>query len=129
MDTANLYHGLTFLAWTSVIFLIIIGAFLVKLLFDFSKLLSTLNGTADIVKDAAEPILSDVKESVSIITKIVKKTENQVGKFGNVSGKVVDILLKVVSKASVLSGVIAKSALKGFWTVFKAFCTPSKKWW
>jgi len=127
MDTANLYHGLTFLAWTSVIFLIIIGAFLVKLLFDFSKLLSTLNGTADIVKDAAEPILSDVKESVSIITKIVKKTENQVGKFGNVSGKVVDILLKVVSKASVLSGVIAKSALKGFWTVFKAFCTPSKK--
>lgn len=127
MDTANLYHGLTFLAWTSVIFLIIIGAFLVKLLFDFSKLLSTLNGTADIVKDAAEPILSDVKESVSIITKIVKKTENQVVKFGNVSGKAFDVLLKVVSKASVLSGVLAKSALKGFWTVFKTFCTPSKK--
>lgn len=126
MDTAHLYQGLTFLAWSGVIFIIIVGAFLAKLLFDFSKLILTLNETADIVKGSAKPILDDVTESVSIINKMVKKTENQVGKFKNVSNKFLDILLKVLTKASVLSGVFAKSAIKGFWTLFKAFCSRKK---
>jgi len=123
MDTANLYHGLTFLAWTSVAFLIIIGTFLVKLLFDLSRLFVTLNDTADIVKNAAEPILSDVTESLSIINRIVKKAETQVGKIKNLSSKVFDVVFKVASKASVLSGVVFKSAAKGFWSVLKSYCT------
>lgn len=108
MDTASLYHGLTFLAWTSVVFVVAVGIFVVKVLFDLSKLLTTVNKTADLVKSSAEPILSDITESVGIINKLVKRTENNVNRFKNISGKMSKIVLSMLSKTSTLSGVVFK---------------------
>ena len=109
MDTASLYHGLTLLAWTSVVFVVAVGIFVVKVLFDLSKLLTTVNKTADLVKSSAEPILSDITESVGIKNKLVKRTENNVNRFKNISGKVSKIVLTMLSKTSTLSGVVFKS--------------------
>lgn len=117
MDTASLYQGLTFLAWTSVVFLIVIGVFLVKVLFDFSKLLTVINQTATLVRDSAEPILEDVTESVKIINGLVKITEENVNKFRNLSSKTSKILLGVFSKASAVTGVVAK----GVFGLIKSF--------
>lgn len=108
MDTASLYQGLTFLAWTSVVFMVAVGIFVVKVLFDLSKLLTTMNKTADLVKGSAEPILSDITESVGIINKLVKRTENNVNKFRTISGKASKIILTMLSKTSTLSGVVFK---------------------
>ena len=108
MDTASLYQGLTFLAWTSVAFLIIVGVFIVKVLFDFSRLLGLLNQTATLLKDSAKPILSDITESVSIINKLVKRTENNVNRFKNIAAKTSKVVLGLISKTSAFSGIIAK---------------------
>ena len=117
MDTASLYQGLTFLAWTSAGFLIIVGLFLIKVLFDLSSLLKLMKQTADIVKSSAKPIFSDVTESVNIITKYIKKADTNISKFNNVSGRVSKIVLGMISKTSALSGVIAK----GVFSIIKSF--------
>lgn len=117
MDTASLYQGLTFLAWTSVAFLIIVGLFIVKVLFDTSRLLGHLNKTAALLKDSAQPILSDITESVSIINKLVKRTENNVNRFKNIAGKTSKIILGVLSKTSAVSGIVAK----GVFNIVKSF--------
>lgn len=108
MDTASLYQGLTFLAWTSVAFLIVIGVFLTKVLFDLSKLLSSLNQTASMVKTSAAPILSNITESVGIINKLVKRTETNVNRFRNIFGQASKIGLGVLSKTTSLSKVVFK---------------------
>ena len=48
---AQLSQGLTFLAWTSGIFLIVVGIFVIKLLFDLSRLTCNMNKSAEIVKN------------------------------------------------------------------------------
>lgn len=112
MDT-QLTQGLTFLTWTSAVFLIIVGVFAVKLLFDLSRLTCNLNKSAKIVHTELEPILKNVGESTAIINKFVQSTDKKVGKFTETYEKVSDIVVKSVSKASVLSGIAAKSVLKG----------------
>ncbi len=117
MDTTNMYHGLTFLAWTSAGFLIIVGLFLVKVLFDLSSLLTKMNQTADIVKNSAKPIFADITESVNIINKYVKKADSGLTKFNNLSGKASKIVIALISKTSAISGIIAK----GIWSMIKSF--------
>lgn len=119
MDTASLYQGLTFLAWTSVVFLIVVGVFIVKVLFDFSKLIELVNQTAALVKSSAEPILTDVTESVSIINRLVKRTENNVDRFKNLSGKASKVVIAMISKTSVLSGIVAKGLCSLIKTLIK----------
>ena len=51
MVTAELNQGLTFLAYTTGIIVFIVGAMLVKVLFDVSKLTQNLNETAVLVKN------------------------------------------------------------------------------
>ena len=117
MDTTNMYHGLTFLAWTSAGFLIIVGLFLVKVLFDLSSLLTKMNQTADIVKDSAKPIFADITESVSIVNKYVKRADTDLTKFNDLSGKASKIIVELLSKTSAVSGIIAK----GLWNIIKSF--------
>ena len=52
MENASLYLGLTFLTWTSVVFLIVVGVFVVKLLIDLSKLMGHVNETASMVEES-----------------------------------------------------------------------------
>ncbi len=116
MDNASLYQGLTFLCWTSVVFLIVVGVFIVKVLFDFSKLLTLMNQTAELVRKSAEPILNDVTESVSIINNLVKRTESNVNRLKNISTKLSKFAVTVLSKSSALAGVIAK----GIFSIIKS---------
>ena len=116
MDNASLYQGLTFLAWTSVVFLIVVGVFIVKVLFDFSRLLTLVNQTAELVRKSAEPILNDVTESVSIINGLVKRTESNVNRLKNISGKLGKFTVAVISKSSALAEVVAK----GIFSLIKA---------
>jgi len=82
-----------------------------------SKLIGIFNQTASLVRDSAEPILADVTEAVSIINSLVKRTENNVNKFKNLSSKASKFLLAGLSKATALSGVVAK----GLFSLVKSF--------
>ena len=105
---AQLSQGLTFLAWTSGIFLIVVGIFVIKLLFDLSRLTCNMNKSAEIVKNEIEPILKNVGESAATINKMVQTND-----------KISNIVIKSVTKASAVSGFFLKTACKGLFSALK----------
>lgn len=116
---AQLSQGLTFLAWTSGIFLIVVGIFVIKLLFDLSRLTCNMNKSAEIVKNEIKPILKNVGESAATINKMVQTTDKKVGKFTETYDKISNIVIKSVTKASAVSGFFLKTACKGLFSVLK----------
>lgn len=120
---AELSQSLTFLAWTTAGFLIVVGVFIVKLLFDLSRLTVSLNKSADIVKTDLEPIMKNVSEAVGTVNKLVQSTDKKVGKISEVYNKVSDIFIKTVTKASKMSGFVLKEVFKGLYAGFKSAVT------
>lgn len=115
----QLSQALTVFIWTSVIFLVVIGVFVGKLLYSLSKLTSNLNDSAIIVKREIEPILKNVGESADTINKIIQTTDKKVGKFSETYDKLTGMLVKSVTKASAISGFFAKTVFKGLFSLLK----------
>ena len=120
---AELSQSLTFLAWTTAGFLIVVGIFVVKLLFDLSRLTVSLNKSADIVKTDLEPIMKNVSEAVGTVNKLVQTTDKKVGKVSEVYDRVSKVVIKTVTKASTLSGYVLKEVFKGICAGFKSAVT------
>lgn len=118
MDT-ELSQGLTFLAWTGGGFLIIVGVFVVKLLFDLSKLTQSLNKSADIVQSGLEPIMKNLGETATTINTIVQTTNTKVGMVTEAYDKASKVVISALSKASAVSGVVLKEVAKGIFAGFR----------
>ena len=99
MET-ELSQSLTFLAWTSAGFLIVVGIFIVKLLFDLSRLTMSLNKSADIVKTELEPIMKNVSETVVTVNKLVQTTDEKVSKAKEIYDRVSKVVINTAAKAS-----------------------------
>ena len=119
MET-ELTQSLTFLAWTGGGFLIIVGLFIAKLLFDLSRLTVSLTKSADIVQKELGPIMKNVGETASTVNNLVQTTNKKVGKLGEIYDKVSDIAVKSATKAAQVSGVVVKEVFKGLYTGFMA---------
>lgn len=122
MDT-ELSQGLTFLAWTSSIFLIVIGVFATKLLFDLSRLTVSVKKSADIVQEELEPIMKNVSATTTTLNDFVQTTNKKVGKLTEAYDKASEIFLKTLSKAAEASGVVLKEIAKGLYAGFKSIIT------
>ena len=109
METTNLYHGLTFLAYATGIIVILVGVMLVKVLFDLSKLTRNIDETTTIVKTELEPTLKNVNKTVEIISGVVIKADEGVQKVKKFLSKTP---LKLIGSITRLTG----KATKGFWT-------------
>ena len=120
-DTAHLYQGLTFLAYSTGIIVIIVGVMLAKLFFDMSKLTRNIDETATIVKTELEPTLKNINKSVEIVSGIIIKTDESIKKVKEFVSKTP---LKLLGTLSSLTG----KATKGFWSgLCAAFKIFSKK--
>lgn len=115
----QLTQGLTFLAWTSVAFLVLIGLFLIRFLLNLSRLINNINKSAEIIKQEIEPILKNIGESAETINRIVQDTDKKVGKFAEAYDKVSNIVIASVTRASALSGIVIKTVLKGICIILK----------
>lgn len=120
MDS-QLSQGLTFLAWTSTSFLIVVGIFFVKLLFDCSKLLKNIDKNVVIVQNELEPIVKNISETTTTINNIVQTANGKISKFSNIYDKATDVVVNTISKASAVSGTLLKYAFKGLCSSFKYF--------
>lgn len=109
-----LNQGLTFLAWATGIVIIIVGGFLVKLLYDLIKLSKNVNETTLIINTELKPTLNELNETLRSINAIVKNTDQGVDSFKNA----VD---KVFGKTKMVSESILGGMIKGFTTVYKMF--------
>lgn len=119
METAQLYQGLTFLSYSTGVIVILVGAMLVKVLYDISKLTRNVDETATIIKTELEPTLKNINKSVEIVSGIIIKADNAVNK---VKGFISKTPLKLIGQLSMATGKAAKGFFGGLCTAFKMFC-------
>lgn len=113
-----LNQGLTFLAWATGIVIIIVGAFLVKLIYDLIKLSKNVNETAILINTELKPTLNELNETLRSINAIVKNTDQGVDSFKNA-------VEKTLGKTKLVSESIIGGIIKGFTTVYKMFTKNS----
>jgi len=118
---AQMYQGLTFLAWTTGVILIIVAVFLVKLFVDVSRLVRNINELTNIFKTEVEPTLKNLNSSMGLIAKMIKDTDEQVNKFKRIAEKFSGLSGKLFDKASDVSKVLSKGFFSGLWFVLKLF--------
>lgn len=118
MDTTQLYQGLTFLAYSTGVIVVLVGVMLVKVLFDLSKLTRNLNETAEIVKEELTPTLKNINKSVEIVSGIIIKTDAGVNKIKNI---IKNSPLNILNKLSTFTGTVAKGFMSGLSTAYKIF--------
>ena len=118
METAQLYQGLTFLAYSTGVIVILVGVMLVKVLFDVSKLTKNLDETTTIVKTELEPTLKNVNKSVEIVSGIIIKADESVQKVREFVSKTP---LKLIGQLSSFTGKAAKGFFGGLCSAFKMF--------
>ena len=116
MET-QLAQGLTFLAWTTAVFLIVIGVFVVKVLIDLSKLFTNVNKSVTIVQSELEPIVSNISETTETVNKLVQTVGGRINKLSEMYDRATDAVINTVSK----SGTLLKYVFKGICSSFKFF--------
>lgn len=117
----QLSNGLTFLAWSGAGFLIVIGVFIAKVLFDLSKLVNSINKNVEIVQSELEPIVKNISETTGTINDIVQTTNSKISRLSNIYDKATDALVNTVTKASAVSGTVLRYAFKGLCSSIKYF--------
>ena len=118
METAQLYNGLTFLAYATGAIVILVGVMLTKVLYDISHLTKNIDETTTIVKTELEPTLKNVNKSVEIVSGLIIKTDEGVKKVREFISKTP---LKLIGQVSKLSGKAAKGFFGGLCSAFKMF--------
>ena len=124
METVQLHQSLTFLAYATSFFVVVIGIMLVKLLFDLSKLTQNINETTTIVKTELEPTLKNINKSVEIVSGIIIKADEGVQK---VKGFFSKTPFKILGNITKLTGKATKGFLGGLIAAFKLFSNSKKK--
>ncbi len=123
MEIEQLYQGLTFLSYATGIIVILVGAMLVKVLFDLSKLTKNIDETTTIVKTELEPTLKNVNKSVEIISGFIIKTDEGINKVKEFVSKTP---LKFVGKLTSLTGKATRGFFSGLCTAFNMFSKKKK---
>ena len=118
METAQLYNGLTFLAYATGVIVILVGVMLVKVLYDISHLTKNIDETTTIVKTELEPTLKNINKSVEIVSGVIVKTDENIKKIKSFISKTP---LKLAGQLSKLTGKAAKGFFGGLCSAFKMF--------
>ena len=123
MDTSQivLNNGLTFLAVATGITVLVVGGFLVKLLFDMSKLAKNLSDTTVVIKDELKPALSELNSTLKSINSITKNANSKVDSFSKMLEEVFGVGSIMFKRAKSLSGGLVKGFTKGLVSVLKMF--------
>ena len=118
METTQLYQGLTFLAYSTGVIVIFVGAMLIKVLFDVSKLTKNLDETASIIKTELVPTLKNINKSVEIVSGIIIKTDESVNKIKEM---IKNSPLNILSNVGSVKGTVTKGFWVGLCSAFKLF--------
>ncbi len=109
-----LNQGQAFLAWTTGIFLIVVGYFLVRLLIDLSHLAKNLNETSILINTELKPTLNELNQTLASVNAIIKSTDQNVDNFKAAVNR-------TIGKTKILTETIFGGLVNGFMTAFKLF--------
>jgi len=123
METSQtiLYHGLTFLAVSTGIILVLVGIFLVKLLIDLSKLTKNVDETTTIVKSEIKPTIDEFNNTLKSINSIAQTADKQVDSLAKLFENILGVSALAYTRAKKLSGGLIKGLVQGLVTVIKMF--------
>jgi len=114
LSQVALNHGLTFLVWATGIILIIVAAFLIKLLIDLSTLIKNINQTSTMLNTELKPTLDELHETLQSVNSIIKNTDNN---MISIKGAVENTF----GKTKAFTGSLFSGVIKGFGTVWNLF--------
>lgn len=123
METSQivLNQGLTFLAYATGVIFVVVGGFLVKLLFDLSKLTRNVDETTSIVKAELEPTLKELNNALQSINSIAQNADKQVDTLAKTFETMLGAGSLAFTRARTFSGGLVKGLVKGLVTVTKMF--------
>lgn len=123
METSQilLNHGLTFLAISTAVIVIIVGGFLAKLVIDLTKLTKNIDETTSIVKAEIEPTLDEFNKALKSINSIAETADKQVDSISKLVEHLMGLSASVITRARDLSGGLLKGFVKGLMGVIKLF--------
>ncbi len=116
-----LSQGLAFLIISTGVMFIIIGGFLVKLLFDLSKLTRNIDETTTIVKSELKPTMQELNNTLKSINSIAQNADKQVDSLAKLFENVLGVGTLAFTRAKSLSGGLIKGFVKGLVTIAKLF--------
>lgn len=124
MDTSQvaMHQSITFLAYVTGFFAILVGGFLVKLIIDLSGLAKNIDATTTVIRTELQPTIVELNESLHLLNEFMKSTDDGIDKVKNTVGEFLGISANAFTKAKALSGSLAKGVLKGFSSVMGVFC-------
>jgi hypothetical protein len=114
---SGLEQSLMVLVYTTIIMLVIMSAFFVKLLVDCSNLMRTAHELTLLLNHELEPTLKELKKALDNINSVAETTNKQVGAIKNVFNGAVNSTTSAIIKARGLSF----SFLDGIVTGLKLF--------
>lgn len=99
--------GLVILIYTTVILLVLIGIFLIKLLYTSTKLTKVLSKTSEMINQELEPTLKELKETLGSVNSIAKNANERMGQIGGAFDKIMSVPFRVGQKMrGLLSGLV-----------------------
>lgn len=115
--STSIQQPLEFLIYASIIMLIIVTVFLVKLLADLSSLAKSLQSLTGIVKHEIEPTIKELKYTLKNISSIAANADSQVNNLNKTLDKGLDAISNstgdILSKAKVVGSSIRQGILTG----------------
>lgn len=114
LSQVALNNGLTFLAWSTGIVVLVVAGFLIKFLIDLSALAKNVNETAILLNNELKPTLKELNDTLHSINAIVKNTDQGVDSFKSA-------VEKTLGKTKLISESIIGGIIKGFTSVFSMF--------
>lgn len=114
--STTLQLGLLLLIFVAMLFLIVIGIYLVKLIIDLNKLANNLNDTTCMVKKEIEPILEELKTSLTNLNSVAKSADDKFNTIRKILTTAFGIGGLFVGGMGKMSGGFFKGLVQGFKT-------------
>lgn len=110
---SGLEQALIVLTYTTMIMLVIISAFLVKLLVDFSNLIKSKHDLVLLLNHELEPTLKELKKALDNINSVAESADKQVSAMKNALNGAVSTAAVAIGKARGFSFSFADGIVAG----------------
>lgn len=115
--STTLEQGLIILVFTSIVVLVILTVFAVRVLINAAKLTENLNKTADVLNTELEPTIKELNQVLTNVNKIANSADAQVTNVKKLLARVLGVAGVAIGGMKTLSG----SFFKGFFSALKLF--------
>lgn len=110
----NLDFALTVLVWVFIVFLLVLGYFIARCLFELNKTLINLTEISRICKEEALPILDEVKNTLSNVKEMTTSQKSKLTVIKNVLTSALGASSLILSNLKGKTGGFVDGLISGF---------------